>query len=133
VFESISAIPRAGAAFDLPEDIAQQLLAASEELTTRGITLDQPSSLPAEQVVDDGFQPRSGRDRYGGGGGFRGGSRGGGGGYGRDRGSRGGGGGGSRGGGYGARDGGAPRGGGGASGWGERRSGGGRGGGGGDR
>lgn len=57
----------AGAAFDLPEDVAKQLLAAVDELTTRGITLDQPDSLPAEQMVrfvvvlpllQDTIQPR---------------------------------------------------------------------------
>ena len=41
----------AGAAFDLPEEVAGQLLAAVDELSVRGITLDKPDSLPAEQLV----------------------------------------------------------------------------------
>ena len=38
-----------GAAFDVPTDIAAKIQERSEELTTRGFTLDTPKSLPMEE------------------------------------------------------------------------------------
>jgi hypothetical protein len=48
---SQAVVSTTGAAFDLPEEVAAQLLAAGDELSVRGITLDKPDSLPAEQLV----------------------------------------------------------------------------------
>mmetsp|Transcript_16919 Transcript_16919/g.50518 ORF Transcript_16919/g.50518 Transcript_16919/m.50518 type:complete len:841 (+) Transcript_16919:117-2639(+) len=98
-----------GAAFDLPEALANEVLSLREELASRSIMVDAPTSLPMDPANDmggAGFPGFRGRGRGGGGGrggGFRGG-RGGGGGF---RSSGGGGGGYSRGGGgYGDRGGG---------------------------
>lgn len=79
-----------GAAFDLPQETAQELLAMSEELTKRKFTIDKPASLPMEP------ERRSSGGGYGGGGG--GGFQRGGGGYGGRSGGGGGGGYGNRGG-----------------------------------
>ncbi|EIE18444.1 DEAD-domain-containing protein [Coccomyxa subellipsoidea C-169] len=119
-----------GAAFDVPQEIADKMMENVEELTKRGFELDMPISLPEEPF-------RGG----GGGGGGRGGGRGGyggarnQGGYGRSSGgysSRGGGGGGygggGGGGGYGSRGGGSYGGGDRRSSYGGGRSGGGGGG-----
>ena len=54
-----------GAAFDVPQEIADKMMANVEELTKRGFELDMPTSLPEEPF------------RGGGGGGGRGGGRGG--------------------------------------------------------
>jgi hypothetical protein len=53
-----------GAAFDVPQEIADKMMANVEELTKRGFELDMPTSLPEEPF-------------RGGGGGGRGGGRGG--------------------------------------------------------
>ncbi len=77
-----------GAAFDLPEAVANEVLAQKEELATRHFVVDAPHSLPMDPSDDGGYMPsRGGRRGGGGGGGFRRGgggggySRGGGGGY----------------------------------------------------
>jgi ATP-dependent RNA helicase DDX21 len=141
-----------GAVFDVPNDLAKEIMQSTEELTKRDVTLTMPTVLPnsgdelygPEPARGDGY----GRGREGGGyrggrrdGGYGGGRREGGGGWGRGRGSyegrrEGGGGWGNRsegrsegggGGGWseGRRDGGRREGG-----WGGGRGGGGRGGGG---
>lgn len=77
-----------GAAFDLPEAVANEVLAQKEELATRHFVVDAPHSLPMDPSDDGGYMPsRGGRRGGGGGGGFR---RGGGGGGGHSRGGGGG-------------------------------------------
>ena len=38
-----------GAAFDVPQEIADQMMQNVEELTQRGFELDMPTSLPPEE------------------------------------------------------------------------------------
>lgn len=37
-----------GAAFDLPQELGEALMAMSEELTKRKFTIDRPAALPME-------------------------------------------------------------------------------------
>lgn len=71
---------REGAAFDLPDEFASQLIEKIDELEKRGFELDKPKTLQLSDMRDDGYgggrSGGGGRGRYGGGGG-----RGGGGGY----------------------------------------------------
>jgi ATP-dependent RNA helicase DDX21 len=71
-----------GAAFDVPKVLAEEILAASEELQRRGVSISKPTSLPPEEGLYDPPPRRSGeRFRDDGRNSFnrRGGSRGGGG------------------------------------------------------
>lgn len=43
-----------GAAFDLPQEIADRMMENVEELTKRGFQLDMPTSLPEEPVRGGG-------------------------------------------------------------------------------
>ena len=66
-----------GAAFDVPEAIAEEMLKKVTELEKRNFALDRPRSLPMDTMADrgsGGYDDRSGGHRSG---------RGGGGGYGR--------------------------------------------------
>ena len=49
-----------GAAFDVPQEIADQMMENVEELTKRGFTLDLPTSLPAEEERNYGADRRFG-------------------------------------------------------------------------
>ena len=72
-----------GAAFDLPDFMAAEVLAKKEELTSRGFSIDQPASLPVEQTSFSEEQDYGGnRGGYRGGRGGYGGRGGGGGSYG---------------------------------------------------
>lgn len=65
-----------GAAFDVPQDIADLMMENVEELTKRGFELDMPTSLPAEE--ERNFRDNAGGGRFGmrpGGSGGGGGSR----------------------------------------------------------
>lgn len=62
-----------GAAFDLPEELAEEIMEKKEELTSRGFSIDLPTSLPIESVQVGRFDDGGGRGRYGGGRGGRGG------------------------------------------------------------
>lgn len=80
-----------GAAFDLPDHLADELMEKKEELISRGFKVDLPTSLPIENIRGGGFNDSRG-GRYGRGGGYggrgqSGGYRGGGGGgrYGNNR------------------------------------------------
>lgn len=57
-----------GAAFDVPQEVADLMMENVEELTKRGFTLDLPPSLPAEEERNYGADRRFGM-RPGGGGG----------------------------------------------------------------
>ena len=69
-----------GAAFDLPEAVANEVLAQKEELAARHLEVDAPHSLPMDPSDDGGYMPSRGgrRGGGGGGGGFRRGGSGGG-------------------------------------------------------
>ena len=56
-----------GAAFDLPEEVAEMMMLQKEELTKRDFTLDKPTSLPLE--TGNEYGGGGGGRRYGGGGG----------------------------------------------------------------
>ena len=49
-----------GAAFDVPQEIADQMMENVEELTKRGFTLDLPASLPVEEERNYGGDRRFG-------------------------------------------------------------------------
>lgn len=49
-----------GAAFDVPQEIADQMMENVEELTKRGFTLDMPTSLPVEEERSYGGDRRFG-------------------------------------------------------------------------
>lgn len=56
-----------GAAFDLPDYMAEEIMGKKEELTSRGFKVDMPVSLPVEQTSlseDRGYG--NGRGGYGG-------------------------------------------------------------------
>jgi ATP-dependent RNA helicase DDX21 len=61
-----------GGAFDVPKALAEEILAKEEELSSKGVILSVPTSLPEEKMSND--DRRGGYDRRGG---SRGGSRGG--------------------------------------------------------
>ena len=50
-----------GAAFDVPQEIADQLMTNVEELTKRGFELDMPTSLPVEEERSYGGRDRDNR------------------------------------------------------------------------
>lgn len=52
-----------GAAFDVPQEVADQILENKEQLTSRAFDLDLPTSLPEEREQRGGF---SGSRRGGG-------------------------------------------------------------------
>ena len=60
-----------GAAFDLPDHLADELMEKKEELTSRGFSVDLPLSLPIENIRGDGSNDGRG-SRYGRGGGYGG-------------------------------------------------------------
>ena len=65
-----------GAAFDVPQEIADQMMQNVEELTQRGFELDMPTSLPPEEERNFRGRGGGGREwgmRPGGGAGSRGG------------------------------------------------------------
>lgn len=55
-----------GAAFDVPQEIADQMMDNVEELTKRGFELDMPTSLPEEPVRGGGGGGGGGRGGRGG-------------------------------------------------------------------
>lgn len=60
-----------GAAFDLPDHLADELMEKKEELISRGFKVDLPTSLPIENIRGGGFNDSRG-GRYGRGGGYGG-------------------------------------------------------------
>lgn len=55
-----------GAAFDLPDNLAEEMMSKKEELTSRNFNIDLPSTLPIETTVSSGYDDR-GRNNFRGG------------------------------------------------------------------